>query len=172
MKFKHLMLLSVWIFGALRCVQAEKAVQRVSVCSLQENAEKFLNATIEVRALIFGGIEYPRIEEGKCSFRFAGGDDYQTFGDRFRVKHNAQWDLMKKLLGTTNCASNLRVVRAKIRGTVVRVPAAGTIPENEMPMELVIQSVSEVSIVPIRCTPARRMISCGEPVRHPKSNQC
>jgi hypothetical protein len=153
MKLRQLMLLSVWVFGALRCVQAEEHVQRVSVCSIQESPEKFLNVRVEVRALIFFGIEFGHIGEGKCVFGYALGSDYQTFGDRFSAKQDAQWNLMIELLGKSNCASNVSVVRAKIKGTVVRVPATGTIPENEMPLELVIQSVSEVSPVPLRCTP-------------------
>jgi hypothetical protein len=146
-----LLLLSI-IFAACSSLWAEQDTTRVSLCSLQENPERFLNSKVELEALIFEGVEYPRLTEGKCSFRFAGGDDYQTFGDRFPVKDDGQWKLMKKLLGTTRCASNVRVVKARIKGTVTRVPATGTIPESEMPVELVIQSVSEVSRVPIRCT--------------------
>jgi hypothetical protein len=47
---------------------------------------------------------------------------------------------MEKILGTTKCASNVRVVRGTIKGRVVRVPATGIITENGMPPELVIQS--------------------------------
>lgn len=127
--------------------------QRTSVCSLQDNPEKFLNSEVEVQASVFAGVEYPRITDGKCSFRFAYGDDYQTFGDRFPTTHDNQWRLLKELLSTTECASNVRVAKATIKGTVVRVPATGTIPQKEMPLELVIQSVSDVSRVPVKCTP-------------------
>ncbi len=139
------------IFSFCGIVQAQ--TERTSVCALQENAEKFLNSSVEVKGLIFAGVEYPRINNESCSFRFARGDDYQTFGGRFPIRRNAQWKLLEKLLGTTECASNVRVVSARIQGTVTRVPATGTIPADEMPLELVIQSVSEVSPVPIKCTP-------------------
>lgn len=125
----------------------------MSLCSLQEKPERFLNSEVELEALIFAGVEYPRLTAGQCSFRYARGDDYQTLGDRFPVKHNAQWKLLKELLGTTSCASNVRVAKAKIKGTIIRVPATGTVPPNEMPLELVIQSVSEVERVPANCTP-------------------
>jgi hypothetical protein len=75
MKLRSLLLLSVCIFGALHCTQAEPSVHRVSICSLQENPGQFLNAKIEVRAFIYAGVEYPRLWEGKCSFRFARGND-------------------------------------------------------------------------------------------------
>jgi hypothetical protein len=128
-------------------------VKHTTVCSIEENSKKFLNAKVEVNALILAGIEYPSLKEGRCSFPYERGDDYQTLGNRFPIEHDSQWSLMRELLGTTNCASNVRVVRARIKGTVIRAPARGTIPANEMPLELVIQSVSEVSRVPISCTP-------------------
>jgi hypothetical protein len=105
--------------------------------------------------LIIEGGEYGVIRDGKCLFSIARGDDHQTFGNRFPVKHDSQWDLMEKLLATTRCANNVRVVRARIRGTVIRKPTTGTIPEDEMPPELVIQSVSEVSQVPVKCRPRK-----------------
>jgi hypothetical protein len=73
------------------------------------------------------------------------------------VKHDGQWALMWKLLRTpppNNCSVNTRIVRARIKGTVERVPATGTIPEDEMGLEIVIQSASEVGHVPIRCSPS------------------
>jgi hypothetical protein len=58
---------------------------------------------------------------------------------------------MKRILGSPQCASNIRVARAKIVGTIIRAPATGTTSANDMPMELVIQSVSGVSEVSIDC---------------------
>lgn len=154
MTAKQLILTSVCILGVLCSLRAEQPVQPVSVCSLRDNAKKLLDTQIEVRALIFEGfLEAAFIKDGKCLFPFDGGDNYVAFGDRFPVKHDSQWDLMEKLLATTRCANNVRVVRARIRGTVIRKPATGTIPQNEMPPELVIQSVSEVSQVPVKCRP-------------------
>ena len=155
MSFGRLFLLAAIILGALNSIRAEQNLQRVSFCTMQKNPESFLHTKVEVRAIIFMGFEMGYIKDEKCLFHFAFGDDYQTFGDRFPVKHDAQWDLMKKLLGTTECASNVRVAKATIKGIVIRVPATGTIPPDEMPLELVIQSVSKVVHVPIRCTPSR-----------------
>ncbi len=139
-----------WTCGHL---WAQQNTQRFSLCSIQENPRKFLHTQIKVRALIFAGVEYPRLKDGNCSFRFAYGDDYQAFGDRFSTSRNAQWTLMKDLLGRTTCASNFRVIKALIKGTVIRVPATGTIPQGEMPFEIVIQAVSDVSRVEVKCTP-------------------
>jgi hypothetical protein len=108
---------------------------------------------VQVQAMIIAGIENPHLTEGKCWFRFVRGDDYQDLGDRFPATQNEQWMLLLKLLRVSECASNIRVARAKIKGTIIRVPATGTIPPNEMPLELVIQSVSEVERVPVNCTP-------------------
>jgi hypothetical protein len=60
---------------------------------------------------------------------------------------------MREILGRTNCANNARAVRAKITGKVVRIPATGTIPPNEMGLELVIEAVADVSRVLIKCKP-------------------
>ena len=152
MSFLRFLLLPTLIFGVSCNLWAK--TRHISVCTLQENPEKFLNSKVEVEALIFEGVHSPRITQGKCAFRFAGGDDYQTFGNRFPVKNDDQWKLMKKILSTTECASNVRVAKARIRGTVIRVPATWGIPENEMPFELVIQSVSGVTRVPIKCPPS------------------
>lgn len=95
------------------------------------------------------------LQDDKCSFLFAFGDDYQALGRRFRVKHDRQWDLMWKLLRTSpanNCSVNARIVRATIKGIVERIPATGTIPEDEMGLQIVILSVSGVEPVPIKCT--------------------
>ena len=127
---------------------------RVSLCTLQSNAEKFLNSEVQVEALVFAGFENSHLTntDAKCFFN-AMGDDYQVFGKRFPVKHDSAWKLLNELLGKTDCASNIRVAKAKITGTIIRVPATGTIPPQEMPLELVIQSVSEVARVPVNCAP-------------------
>ena len=125
--------------------------EKLSVCSLQEQGEKFLYAAVEIDATIFAGNEYPRIRDANCSFRFARGDDYQSFGKRFEAKQDRQWRLMKRILGIPQCASNIRVARARIVGTIIRAPATGTISADAMPLELVIQSVSGVSKVSIDC---------------------
>ncbi len=159
MRVSKLLLVSVCILNALPRLRAEPPVEHISVCTLQDNAERYQGEEIEVRALIFAGLEYSFVKEGNCSFSYVRGDNYQAFGNRFRVKHDAQWKRLMRLLGTTNCGLNVRVAEAKIVGTVIRTPATGTIPPEEMPLELVIQSVSEVSRVPTRCgpgdTPAR-----------------
>jgi hypothetical protein len=134
------------------CTILRAQTQGLSLCSLEQHPERFLNSQVEVQGLIFSGVEYPRIRDGQCSFRFARGDDYQTFGHRFPITENEQWKSMRKLLATTECASNVRVVKAKMVGTVIRVPATGTVPPREMPLELVIQSVSDVTRVPVNCT--------------------
>jgi hypothetical protein len=147
---KHL-LLSLIIFSMHSPLWAR--TQRPSLCSLQGSPEKFLNLRVEVQVSIFAGVEYPRIADEQCSFRFAYGDDYQTFGDRFPIKDDDQWKLPKELLSKTECASNVRVAKATITGTLVRVPATGTIPQEEMPFELIIQSASDGLRVPVKCTP-------------------
>jgi hypothetical protein len=134
-------------------LQAQESARVVSLCLLQDHPEKFLDSTVEVEGLVFAGVEYPRITSDKCSLRFAFGDDYQTLGERFSVRFDEQWTQMKKLLTTTECASNVRAAKARIRGTIIRVPATGNTLQNEMPFELVIQSVSRVEHVPINCTP-------------------
>ena len=134
------------------CNSSSAQTVDVPLCSLQDHPKKFLGSKVEVEALIFAGVEYPRITAGKCSFRFARGDNYQAFGERFPVNDDEQWKLMKELLSTTECASNVRVAKAKIEGTVIRVPVSGSRPQNEMPFELVIQSVSGVEHVPTNCT--------------------
>ena|ERR1017187_4531689 len=149
----RIVLLTLTFLVPIRADEGEKPVQRTSVCFLQENAERFLNSKVEVEALIFAGVEYPRITEGRCSFRFARGDDYQTFGACFTAKHDGQWKMLEKLLSVSECASNVRVAKARLKGTVVRVPATGTRSPDDMPLELVIQSVSRAEHVPVKCTP-------------------
>lgn len=151
MKNNHWLLLSFIILGMCRSSWTQTA--HVSLCSLQKNPERFLNSKVEVEVLVYAGMEYPRINAGGCSFRYTRGDDYQTFRERFPVNQNEQWEQLIKLLSITECASNVRVAKAKIEGTVIRTPATGTIPENQMPLEIVIQSVSLVEHVPINCKP-------------------
>lgn len=148
---KNSNLLFIWliVLGICHSVCAQTA--HVSLCSLQKNPEKFLHSKVEVEALVHTGVEYPRLIAGKCLFRFARGDDYQTFGDRFPVRQNEQWKQLWKLLSKSECVSNVRVAKATLEGSIIRVPATGTIPENEMPLELVIQSVSNVEHVPTNC---------------------
>jgi hypothetical protein len=100
---------------------------------------------------MFVGGEYPNIMWGQCSFRYANGDDYQTFGNSYPARTDRQWKLMKTLLSTPECGANVRLVKATVTGTVVMVPSSGKIAPNEMPLELVIQSVSDVSHVRIKC---------------------
>jgi hypothetical protein len=131
-----------------------RGAEQVTTCVLQGEAEKFLNAVVEVHAtIIANGGHFTLIHDHQCKFLFAFGDDYQTFGSRFPVRRDAQWKSMRQILGKTECANNVRLVKAKFRGTVIRSPATGTIPPDEMRLELVIQSVSDVEPVPIKCTP-------------------
>ena len=158
MILRYLLLLLVIIVGTSQGVWAEQNTQtRVSLCSIQSDPESFLHAHVEVRASIFvGAAHFGQLKEGKCSFLAAFGDDYQTLGRRFRVKHDSQWALMWKLLRTptpSNCSVNARIAKANIKGVVERVPATGTVPEDEMGLEIVIQSVSGVEPVSIKCTP-------------------
>ncbi len=55
---------------------------------------------------------------------------------------------------STKLLGNARIVRAKIKGIVEREPPTGTIPEDEMRLEIVILSVSEVVHVPLNCAPS------------------
>lgn len=156
MSLRYALLLSAIILVSSHGAWAEQNIQRVSLCSIQQNPESFLHAHVEVRATIFIGAR-SQLEDGKCLFLFAFGDDYQTLGHGFRVKHDAQWALMSKLLSTpppSNCSVNARIVRAKIKGIVEREPPTGTIPEDEMRLEIVILSVSEVLHVPLNCAPS------------------
>lgn len=163
MSLRYALLLSAIILVSSHGVWAEQNVQRVSLCSIQRNPESFLHAHVEVRASIFVGAGHSgELLDGKCSFLVAQGDDYQTFGHRFHVRHDAQWALMSKLLSTPpphNCPVNARIVRATIKGIVERIPATGTIPEAEMGLHVVILSVSGVQPVPIKCDPPNAYFS-------------
>jgi hypothetical protein len=124
-----------------------------SLCVLQRDPESFLHSKVEVDAVIFVGMEIGQLLDGKCSFRFAFGDDHQTFGDKFHVDHDATWDRMMSLLKTPNkCAGGARVVKAHVRGVVERVPKTVGVPENEMPFELVITGVLTVQSPRAGCT--------------------
>ncbi|SRR5229473_5010259 len=127
---------------------------QVTTCILQEKADTFLNTVVEVRATIIEGSGHSAfIHDGQCKFLVALGADYQTFGKRFPAKQNAEWKRMQQVLSKSECANNVRVVKAKFRGTVIRIPATGIIPPDEMGIELVIQSVADVERVPVKCTP-------------------
>jgi hypothetical protein len=123
----------------------------VTICSLGEDGAKLLNSSVEFQTTIVLGSGYPLLREGDCVFGFAFGDDYQTFGDRFPARQNAQWRLMRKIFATPTCAPHARAVKGKFRGTVIRTPPTGTIPPDEMPLEVVIQSVSRVENAIKRC---------------------
>jgi hypothetical protein len=156
MSLRHALLLSaIILLISSHGVWSEQNTQRVSLCSIQRNPESFLHAHVEVHpSILVGAAHFGQLLEGKCSFRVAFGNDYQTFGHRFRVKDDDQWALMWKLLRTPpphNCV-NKRIVRANIKGIVERVPATGSIPEDEMGLEIVILSVSEIVHVPTNCT--------------------
>jgi hypothetical protein len=152
MKFNGILLLSGFVLCALCNLRGLDSFQSVSLCALHQDPQRFLNTDVEVSALILIGGHNGSLKEGECLFNFAFGDDYQTFGDRFTVKHDAQWNLMKKVLSKPVCSSiNNRVVKGRIKGTVVRTPATGTIPEDEMPAELVIREVAEIERVPLKC---------------------
>ncbi len=156
MSLRYALLLSAIILVSSNGAWAEQGTRDASLCSIQKNPGSFLHAHVEVRASIFIGAR-SQLEDGKCSFLFAFGDDYQTLGHRFHVKHNAQWALMWKLLRTPpppNCAVNARIVRANIKGIVEREPAKNAIPADEMGLQIVILSVSEVEHVPLNCAPS------------------
>ena len=158
MSLRYALLLPAIILVSSHGVWAEQNTQRVSLCSIQRNPESFLHPHVEVRASIVSGYgHFGQPLEGKCSFLVAFGDDYQTLGHRFRVRNDAQWALMSRLLSTPpprNSSVNTRIVRANIKGVVERVPATGTIPEDEMGLEIVILSVSDAVHVPTNCTPS------------------
>jgi hypothetical protein len=124
----------------------------VTTCELQENAANYLNAVVEVRSMIIVGSGHAAFIRGEnCKFLFAFGDDYQTFGSQFPARKDVQWKKMRQTLSHTECANNIRAVRGRLQGTVIHVPATGTIPPDEMGLELVIQSISDVEPVPIKC---------------------
>jgi hypothetical protein len=152
---KLLMFFSMLLLSAFSCAKGEQRFHRVSLCAISENPKRFLHSDVEVHALLIVTFEASHLKEGTCSFRYAFGDDYQTFGHRFTVKRDDQWTLMMKYLNSpTNSSLNVRIIKARIRGTVARMPATGVVPENEMPFEIVIQSVYEVENLPISLSPA------------------
>ena len=126
----------------------------VTTCELQENATHYLNVQVEARSMIIlGSGHFAFIHGERCKFPVAFGDDYQTFGNQFPARKNARWKRMRQILSNTECANNVRVVKARFQGTVIRIPATGTIPPDEMGLEFVIQSASEVDPVPVKCRP-------------------
>ena len=155
MKCTRLLLLLVISFVLHRTAQAKQTLTHVSVCTVQINPKSLLGKKIEFSGPIVIGPEIGFIRDGDCRFRFVFGDDYQDFGKRYKPKMDAQWALMRKAFRTPNtCNVRSRFVKATIRGTVDRVPATGTIPKNEMPLQIVIQSVSNVERIDIKCTPS------------------
>ena len=155
MKTASVFLFGFLAIGALNGTRAEGAVKKVTVCDLEKNPDSFLHANVEFSATLRAGSKYSRISDGACSFFFAFGDDYQTYGNRFSAKKNAQWRLMRSLLINSNnkndCPFFVRAIKARFRGVVERVPATGTIPPDEMPVEIIFRSVSNVENVPIHC---------------------
>jgi hypothetical protein len=141
--------------GFSLCVHAEGAVKKVSICDIEKNPNAFVHTNVEILIELRLGGEHPLLRDGQCVLNFAFGDDYQTYGNRFSAKQNAQWRLMRSLLvnsnNKNNCPFFVRIIKASFRGVVEREPATGTIPPDEMPYEIIFRSVSQVEAVPIRC---------------------
>jgi hypothetical protein len=156
MKTASVFLLGIVAIGILTAPRAEGAVRKVSICDIQKNPESFLHTKVEIlNTLRLNNTEHNLLHEGSCVLNFAFGDDYQTFGDRYSAKKNAQWRLMRSLLINSNnkndCPFFVRAIKARFRGVVERVPATGTIPPDEMPVEIIFRSVSHVEAIPIHC---------------------
>ncbi len=155
MTSRYALLLSFIIVGASCVVCAGQNGKRVSLCSIQQTPQSYLHTIVEVRASIFiGGAS--QLEEGKCSFLFAFGDDYQTLGRRFRVKHNRQWAQMQKLLRTPPRATvpSMRELSEQLsRAWWNAFLRLALFPRAEMGLHVVILSVSGVRPVPIKCDP-------------------
>jgi len=154
MKFSRILTLVAVVITVSPNVYAQP-FRSVSLCSIQGDPQSFLHAHVEIHAFVVVAFEASHLESGKCSFSFSFGD----YRNRFPVKRDPQWDLMKKLLtyeqsSSTTCSSIAKVVEARIRCTVEHRPATGTIPEDQMGLEIVILSVSRVKGVPQRCVPA------------------
>ena len=158
MKLVLFVLLSVSVLGSFPCLPAQENTRVVSLCLLQDHPEGFLYSTVEVEGLVFAGVEYPRIISEKCSLRFAFGDDYQTFGERFPVRFDEQWTQMKKLLDTTECASNVRAAKARIRGTIIQVPATGNTLQMRCPLNWLFNQFRELSMRPRTALPQTLML--------------
>lgn len=140
------------------CIPASANPRKLTICDLNSDWEHLLNKQLEIRGTIFISGEIGVITDQHCSFRFAFGDDYQTFGSRFRVKRDSQWILMRRMLTTQpTCLDGsivkgqLRIVTARMRGTLIRSPRTGTIRQDEMPPEFVIRRVYEVRQPSIAC---------------------
>ncbi|MGB7984983.1 MAG: hypothetical protein WCF54_07480 [Terracidiphilus sp.] len=152
MRFRKIVYLLL-VLSLVHDVSAQQGNQKISLCLIQQNPESYLHFQIEVNALLVTGIEGDRLFEGTCQFRVAYGDNYQTFGNRFNVDRNANWDLFKKLMKAPNdCSSSTKRIRAIFAGVVERVPATGTRSEDEMPLEIVLLAVSDVERVLMNCT--------------------
>lgn len=155
MKTASFFLFTTLFIGVIDGSRAEAAVKQVSVCVLEENAESLLHSKVELQVDVRLGSEHPLLYDGGCSFRFAFGDDYQTYGNRFSAKKNAEWRLMRSLLinsdNKNDCPFFVRAIKARFRGVVEREPATGTIPPDEMPFEIIFRSVFHVETIPIHC---------------------
>jgi len=79
--------------------------RNLTICVLNSDWEHLLNSQLEIRGTIFIGGEIGVITDQHCSFRFAFGDDYQTFGSRFRAKRDSKWGLMRRMLSTQPTAT-------------------------------------------------------------------
>ena len=125
----------------------------LSVCSLQRDSQGLLGREVEVSGILREADgHYAFIQGGKCAFRFATGDDYQSFANTYPIDHDTQWELMEETLSKPVCSHiNTRLVKGKFRGRVIRVPRTGTVPQNEMTVELVIQSASDIERVDVQC---------------------
>jgi hypothetical protein len=125
----------------------------VSVCALARDSQMSIGHEVEVSAILHvGDGHYAMIQDARCSFRFATGDDYQTFGNTYPVERDTQWELMKEALARPACSHlNTRLVKGRFKGKVIRVPRSGTIPQNEMPVELVIQAAADIAKVDVQC---------------------
>ena len=95
--------------------------------------------------IIIGSGHHAFIHDGNCTFLIAFGDDYQTFGKRFPAKVDDQWQKMREILSKTECANNIRAVKAMFKGTVSRVPATGIIPSDETPLQMKISRFRSLS---------------------------
>ena len=135
-------------------VRAYSEPRTVTICALEQNWEHRLNQQLEIRGNIEVGGEHGLITDQGCRFLFAFGSDYQTFGNRYRATTDREWAVMWSVLHTRldpPCNFHVRVAKARMRGTLIRVPRTGTIPQDEMPPEFVIRRVYEVTEVPILC---------------------
>jgi len=150
---KHFLALLSFTSGLVSSpsVCALEHAQQVTICSLEKHGAQLLNSSVEFQTTVVLGWEHPLLREGDCVFGIAFGDDYQTFGDRSPANRNSQWRLMRRIFATPTCAPHVRAVKGTFRGTVIRTPPPRGISPDEMPLEVVIQSVSGVENAVKRC---------------------